>query len=90
MDPNYDCMGHSRRRSSGPLHRLASDFGLCPLHQWQIQERRVVALRLLLFFYTKTKIMDKNCCSPELACQATWKLSSSSCSSVNIKLFDIL
>lgn len=47
QDPNYDCMGHSWRRSSGPFHRLASDFGLCPLHQRQIQEGRVVALRLV-------------------------------------------
>lgn len=47
QDPNSGYMGHSRRRSSGPLHRLAVDFGLCPLRQRQIQERQVVALRLV-------------------------------------------
>ncbi|KAF7668655.1 hypothetical protein LDENG_00297540 [Lucifuga dentata] len=40
-------MGHSWRRSSGPLHRLAIVFGLCSICQWKIQEGRIVALRLV-------------------------------------------
>lgn len=53
MDSHHGGMGHSRRRRSGLLHRLEGFSGSCPLHQRQIQEGRVMASRLVLFFYSQ-------------------------------------